>query len=162
MHVTHIQSSPQYAWKALTAVCRAHHNMHMTQDAIPKHFLRPWRKHYGLSIEALIERIKTNVEDRVLAEGEEGDIRRLGISQPNISRMERGEIPYNQTVVELIAEVYGVEPATLIMRDPSKSDALWSIVDQLKPAQRTVAKRMLEALARSDEDDDQGQTGTNG
>lgn len=125
--------------------------MHMTQDR-PKHFLRAWRKHHGLSIEKLIERIKVNVEDRVLAEGEEGDIKRLGISQPNISRMERGDIPYNQTVLELIAEVYGVDAASLIMRDPTQPDALWSIVDQLKPSQRTVARRMLQALADDSED----------
>ena len=137
--------------------------MHMAQDHGPKHFLRAWRKHHGLSIEALIERIKANVEDRVLAEGEEGDIKRLGISQPNISRMERGDIPYNQTVLELISEVYGVEPASLIMRDPSKEDALWSIMDQLKPSKRPVARRMLEALALDDDEDPSGgRTGTDG
>lgn len=125
------------------------HNMRM---AHPKHFLRAWRKHHGLSIEALIDRIKANVEDRVLAEGEEGDIKRLGISQPNISRVERGEIPYSQTLLELIAEVYGVDAASLIIRDPSDPDGLWSIYDQIEPTQRKVALRVLEGFRRTGTD----------
>lgn len=120
--------------------------MHMAQTEHPKHFLRAWRKHRGLSMEAVVEKVRALVEDRVLAEGEEGDLKRLGISQPNISRVERGEIPYNQTLLELLAEAYGTDPASLIMRNPEDPEGLWSIYDQIPAAQRPVALRMLSGL----------------
>lgn len=152
MHQTHIPGQELHACKALNERAASAHNMRMAQKPHPKHFLREWRKHHGLSIDALIERIKANVEDRVLAEGEEGDMKRLGLSQPNISRIERGDIPYNQTILELIAEVYGVDAASLIIRDPSDPDGLWSIYDQIEPTQRQTALRVLEGFKRTGTD----------
>jgi transcriptional regulator with XRE-family HTH domain len=121
-------------------------NMRMVHKAQPRHFLRAWRKHRGLSIEAAIAKAVALAQDRVVAEGEETDLKRLGLSQPNISRIERGEIPYNETIMELLAEVYETDVPSLIIRDPADPEGLWSIYDQIEPAQRTVALRMLSGL----------------
>lgn len=109
----------------------------------PKHHLRAWRKHKGLSIEGAIERAKELLSDRIIAEGEEGDMRRLGLSQPNISRIERGELPYSQPLLEILAEVYGTDPASLIIRDPSDPEGLWSIYDGIPTTQRQTALKVL-------------------
>lgn len=94
-------------------------------------FLRQWREKVPLTQEQAADRI--------------------GITQGQLSRIERGDTPYNQDFLEKAADAYQCEPADLIMRDPSRPDAMWSIVDQLKvatPEQREDVRRVADALIR--------------
>lgn len=94
-------------------------------------FLRQWREKAGLNQESAADRI--------------------GITQGQLSRIERGDSPYNQDFLEAAALAYNCDPADLLMRDPSRSDAMWSIVDQLKvatPEQREDVRRVADALIR--------------
>ncbi len=94
-------------------------------------FLRQWREKAGLTQEQAADRI--------------------GITQGQLSRIERGDTPYNQDFLERAADAYQCEPADLLMRDPSRPDAMWSIVDQLKvatPEQREDVRRVADALIR--------------
>lgn len=94
-------------------------------------FLREWREEAGLTQEVAADRI--------------------GLTQGQLSRIERGDTPYNQDFLEAAAAAYQCEPADLIMRDPSRVDAMWSIVDQLKvatPEQREDVRRVADALIR--------------
>lgn len=98
------------------------------------HYIREWRRHRGLTLEKLAERI--------------------GMSHQNLGKIERYIVPYNQVLLELLATELRCEPADLIMRDPSQPAALWSIYDQLTPVQRETALAMLQGLAQ--------RTGTDG
>jgi transcriptional regulator with XRE-family HTH domain len=89
-------------------------------------FLKQWRVHRHFTQDQLAER--------------------SGLSKPFISQLERGLRPYNQGTLERLAEVLGTEPASLIMRDPSDPDGLWSIYDQLTPAERAQGVAVLRAL----------------
>lgn len=115
----------------------------MVQKQKPRHFLREWRKHAGLSLEQACERVEAIVGDRVVAEGEERDLRKIGVSYSTLSRIERGDVPYNQNLLELLAEAYNTDPASLIMRDPSDPEGIWSIYDQIPQEQRPVAMKVL-------------------
>jgi transcriptional regulator with XRE-family HTH domain len=88
-------------------------------------FIRQWREHRGYSQEKL------------------GGF--LDTSGSMISRIESGEVPYTQDVLEALAEALRTDVASLLMRDPSNPEAMWSIWDQAKPAQRDL----IEELARS-------------
>lgn len=132
--------------------------MRMAQPDGPRHFLKAWRKHRGLSQKQACDAAYELVSDRVIAEGEEGDMRRLGLSQGNLSRMEKGEIPYNQFALEILAEVYQTDPASLIMRDP-EDDEVWSIYDRVPKTVRPQALKVLETFA---EPVDPKKTGTGG
>lgn len=111
------------------------HSVYMprrTVRSIPKHrrrptFIRQWRDARKLSQEVLAERI--------------------GVSHATISRIETGKQDYNQTLLELLAEELGTDPVSLLIRDPSDPDAIWSIWDQAKPSQRRglveIAKTFL-------------------
>lgn len=68
-------------------------------------------------------------------------------SHATLGRIERGLIPYNQALLEGLAELYRCEPGDLIMRDPT-SLGPWSIWDQILPEDRKAAQGMLEGLAR--------------
>lgn len=118
-------------------------DMRMAQNRRVGHFLREWRKHRGLSMEAALEAGSALVEDRLLAEGEEGSLRKIGLSQPNLSRIETGKLPYNQALLEILAEVYRTDIPSLIMRNPDEPDAIWSIYDQIPVKDRPNALKAL-------------------
>jgi DNA-binding Xre family transcriptional regulator len=73
----------------------------------------------------------------------------VDISEGQLSRIERGETPYSQDILEAVAQVLRCEPADLIMRDPTQPDAIWSLIDTLKPVERRQAVEILKALART-------------
>lgn len=75
----------------------------------------------------------------------------LSMDASNLGRIERGLVPYDQRLLEAAAELYGCEPADLIMRNPLDAEAPWSIWEQLKPAQRKQAVRLLKALKGDEE-----------
>ena len=96
-------------------------------------FLREWRKHRNLSQEALAGR--------------------LDINSGTLSRIERGEVPYNQRFLEAVADALGCEPADLIMRDPTDPAAIWSVWDNLSPPERKQALAVIRALKGTGTDD---------
>lgn len=91
-------------------------------------FIREWRKHRGYSLEQLADR--------------------LHMSKGALSRIERGERPYNQDFLEACADILQTDPASLLMRDPSQPDLMWSLWDLASPADRAIATNVLETLVR--------------
>lgn len=89
-----------------------------------KTFIRTWRKHRDLSLEQAVERLELEAN--------------FPYSVAQLSRVERGETGYQQDLLEALATIYRCEPGDLLMRDPTASEAIWSIWDQLQPAQRAA------------------------
>lgn len=79
-----------------------------------RHFLREWREYRQLSQETAAERLE--------------------IDQSTLSRLERGETPYNQDFLEMAAYAYGCEVSDLVMRNPLDNEALWALIDVLRKA----------------------------
>jgi len=77
----------------------------------------------------------------------------LDTSGSMISRIESGETPYTQDVLEALAEALRTDPASLLMRDPTNPEAMWSIWDQAKEAQRVMIEEVARTILK---------TGTNG
>lgn len=93
------------------------------------HFLRQWRDAKGYTLEQAGEAV--------------------GISHAQLGRIERRLQKYNQELLEALAELYGTDPASLIMRDPSRSDAIWSLWDQAKEGQRQQIEEYAEFVLRT-------------
>ena len=100
----------------------------------PRHFLRQWRKFRGYTLEQAAERV--------------------GMTHQNLGKIERGKVPYNETLLMILADIYRTDRGSLIMRDPTQPDPLWSIYDQLAPPER---ERLVERVA-----DELKKTGTRG
>src|ERR1700760_1436380 len=98
-------------------------------------FIRAWRKHRELTLAQLADRLSVELE--------------VQISEGQLSRIERGETPYSQDILEALAAVLRCEPADLIMRDPPEADAIWSLLDALKPVERLQAVEIIKALQRT-------------
>lgn len=78
-------------------------------------FIRDWREHRALSQDKLVERVRERVDT---------------FSKSTLSRLERGEQPYSQPILEALAWALDCEPQDLIMRRPDS--AIWSIMDTLE------------------------------
>lgn len=97
-----------------------------------KHFLREWRESLNLNQDAAADRI--------------------GVTQSKLSRIENNKTPYDQDFLEQAAEAYGVSIASLIVRDPSDQNSIWSIQDQLKvatPEQKRQIIYLVDTILKS-------------
>lgn len=92
-------------------------------------FLRQWREHRGKKLVPVAEH--------------------LHMSHSQLSRIERGLQPYNQELLEELADLYMCDVVDLLIRDPSDPEGLWSITDQLKPIQRQQLVEFAKVLART-------------
>lgn len=101
----------------------------MAKKPTSRHFIRAWRKHRGLTLEQLAERI--------------------GMSHQNLGKIERGLVPYNQVLLEALSEELRCDPRDLIMRDPTQPESIWSIWEQLSVPERAQATEIVKALKRT-------------
>ena len=108
--------------------------MYMAQVALyRRNFIRAWRKHRGLTLEQLAERVTTfGVET----------------THASLSRIERSLQPYNQPLLEAIADALRTDAASLLMRNPLDPDAIWTIWDQAKPAERDLIRDMATTILK--------------
>jgi transcriptional regulator with XRE-family HTH domain len=96
-------------------------------------FIRAWRKDRGLTLAALADQLQT--------------LHGIEISEGQLSRIENGKSPYAQDLLEAIANVLRTEPASLIMRDPSRTE-FWSVYDTLDPIQRKQVVEYADFIKR--------------
>lgn len=94
-----------------------------------KTFIREWRKHRYLTLEQLAAR--------------------LDMTASHLSMLERGERGYTQETLELVAEALNTDPASLLMRNPLDQDAIWSVWDQAKPAQRHTIVEIAKTIVKT-------------
>lgn len=97
-----------------------------------RHYVREWRKYRGLTQERLAERTP--------------------FSTGAISQLETGRTKYTQDMLEALAEALQCTPADLLMRDPSRNGAVWSIEDQLKtasPQKRTEVLAVVQTMLKT-------------
>lgn len=89
-----------------------------------KTFIREWRKHRHLTLEQLSSRL----ED--MGQGD------LGPSA--LSMLERGQRAYTQQSLEALAHALSTDVASLLMRNPTDPEAIWSVWDNAKPGERKM------------------------
>lgn len=93
-----------------------------------KTYLRQWRKHRNKTLEAVADQ--------------------LHMSHSQLSRIERGEQPYNQELLEALADLYMCDVVDLLIRDPSDPNGMWSVWEQATPAQRKQIVVIADALIK--------------
>lgn len=91
-------------------------------------FIREWRKYRGLTLVQLAHRV--------------------GVSQPTVSRIERGEQPYSQPILEAFAEALGCEPSDLIGRLPGAPSELTLLVNKVPPEKAEAVATILRAFVK--------------
>lgn len=93
-------------------------------------YLKQWREYRNLSQEVAADRI--------------------GISRPNLSKIENGAVPYSQPILEAAAFAYRCEVGDLLSVNPFKEGHVIDILELLKDRDPDLVRRVIEALpARS-------------
>ena len=95
----------------------------------PKHrptYIRQWRTFRGYSLDTLAERVP--------------------MDKGNLSKIERGLLPYNQELLERLADALMTDAASLIMRDPTQTGAIWSLWDRASTGEKKQIESVVEAL----------------
>jgi transcriptional regulator with XRE-family HTH domain len=72
---------------------------------------------------------------------------RLESSKGYISDLERGVRRYNQDLLEALAYALMCDPADLLMRDPTKEDAIWSIWESVPETDRPKVIEMIKVFS---------------
>ena len=103
---------------------------HTWPESHPGHYLREWRVFHGLALQAVVDRVGELADERAIPRT------RIGLTHGNLSRIERGKVPYNQHLLDLLALVYRTDVPSLIWRKPDDPDGLWAVWDKLGDEQR--------------------------
>lgn len=100
-----------------------------------KHYIKAWRKHRGLTLNELADRMETEPGVRF-------------ISPVSISRIERGLQPYSESVIDAMAAALDVSPGMLLEHDPNARGEVIDLVrrlDKVDPAKKQTIMTMLSA-----------------
>lgn len=93
-----------------------------------KTFLREWRKQSGKTLETVADY--------------------LHMSHSQLSRIERGTQPYNQPLLEALADLYMCDVVDLLIRDPSDPEGMWTLWEKAKPGERRQIVAVADALIK--------------
>lgn len=93
-----------------------------------KTYLRQWRNKSGKTLEQVADH--------------------LHMSHSQLSRIERGKQPYNQELLEELADLYMCDVVDLLIRDPSEPESMWTLWERAKPGERRQIRSVAEALLR--------------
>ncbi len=117
----------------------------------PGHFLREWRKFHKLSLDQVTERVREIAAERYPSAAGRRSFKKLGATHGNLSRIERGEVPYNQTLLEILAVVYKSDAGSLIERSPKDPAGIQTTWDQIPTERRSLAADVLRSFIRKTE-----------
>jgi transcriptional regulator with XRE-family HTH domain len=92
-------------------------------------FIKEWREYRQLTQDALAERLRT--------------------SKASISRIEGGTQAYTQDFLEACAEALRTDPASLLMRDPTDEDAVWSLWNDAKVSERQMIENIVKTVLKT-------------
>ena len=99
-------------------------------------YLRQWREHRGLSLRRLAERMETEPGVEL-------------ISHASLGRIEKGQQPYSQPIIEAAAVALNVSVPMLLEMDPTKEGEVVDLVRQMDERKREQAIALLKALAQT-------------
>lgn len=110
----------------------------MAERTYRKTYIREWRERRGLSLRRLADRIEMGEDEQSL-------------SHASIGRIENGQQPYSQPIIEAIAHALGVEVTDLLSVDPTKEGEVVDLVRLIeKSNNQELAMRLLKSLTGTD------------
>ncbi len=77
----------------------------------------------------------------------------VGTTHATLSRIERGLIPYSQDLLERVADCLGTDAASIIMRDPTADDAIWTIWERAKTGERQMIVDIAKTIVKTGTND---------
>jgi transcriptional regulator with XRE-family HTH domain len=91
-----------------------------------RHYLREWREFCELTQDQAADR--------------------ANLDRSSLSKIERGEVPYNQDLLERLALAYGCDPSDLLDINPLKPDPPRLVYNRLREVSPVIQERALAVL----------------
>lgn len=119
--------------------------VHMNRGTIPvmpkavqgQHYIRQWREKRGVSLRKLAERLEVEPGGDPL------------VSYASLSRIETGEQPFSEPILNAISEALDVPRVMLLEMDPLKEGHIIDLLNKMDKPTRDQAVRMLELMAQA-------------
>lgn len=108
----------------------------MQKRRFKKTYIKEWRQHRRLSLRQLAARMEIEPGTEL-------------ISFASLGRIEKGQQPYSQPVLEALAIALNCEPWDLLHNDPGKTGELVEMVRDLTDEQRRQAVAIIRALKQA-------------
>lgn len=108
----------------------------MPPRKLRKTYIREWRERRGLSLRQLAGRMESEPGVEL-------------ISYASIGRIETGEQPYSQEILEAMAEALGVTVSMLLEHNPEREGRVVELFSQMPPDRQKLALDMMETLAKT-------------
>ncbi len=103
----------------------------MAEKRYTRTYIREWRKKKGLSLRRLADRLELDGPHDTL-------------SHASLGRIENGEQPYSQPILEAIAQALDCTVLDLLSRDPSKEgEVIFELQDQLAKAEKSKRDEII-------------------
>ena len=97
------------------------------------HYIKEWRKHRKLSLRKLADRMETEPGENL-------------ISYVSLSRIEKGEQPYSQPILEALAIALDTSTSALLERKPDTHADIIELFDKLDESSKAQAIKILTAM----------------
>jgi transcriptional regulator with XRE-family HTH domain len=91
-------------------------------------YMRQWREYRDRTLEEVAEKV--------------------GVTHATLSRIERGLHPYSQAILEAVAKELSTDVPSLLTRDPSDPEHIWSIWEQAKPGERQMIVDIAKTIVK--------------
>ena len=102
-----------------------------------QHFMRQWREDRGISLRKLAARLEVEPGGDPL------------VTYAQLSRIETGEQPFSEPVLNAVAFALDVSRTMLLEMDPKKEGHAVDLLNKMDPGTRDQAVRMLELMLQS-------------
>lgn len=99
-----------------------------------KHYIKEWRKYRGLSLRKLADRMESAPGENL-------------ISYSSLSRIESGDQPYSQPILEALSEALDVSVASLLSSKPGVEADIIELFSRLDDSAKDQALKILKAMS---------------
>lgn len=110
----------------------------MSEKKYGKTYIKEWRKYRGLSLRRLADRMEMDGPNET-------------ISHASLGRIENGDQPYSQPILEALAQALNCSVTDLIGVDPTKEGEVVDLMRLINEKNRDQAIRVLRALTGTDD-----------
>lgn len=119
------------------------HNAYMVGKKDKKVTPRPKRPTYRPPLIKQWRKYRNDMTQEELAERVSAYLGR-SYTHASVGRIENGKMPYTQPVLEAMADALGTDCASLLIRDPTQKEGIWTLWERALPAERTTIEEHAE------------------
>lgn len=114
-------------------VTKGRYTAHMSDRHLGKHYLRQWREYFGYSLRKMADRMESEPGVPLT-------------SHANLGRIETGQQPYTQEILEAAADALGITVREILEVDPTKEREVVDLLALIRRKDPATIRAIVEGL----------------